>query len=256
MSSHLKTELLNKATLLLLAIVPFTLLPACFGPEETQPSQAQQAYEFSRTFERIHSDSFLLVERKMVKDALYISLRSNEDLADMEGFQLLQKAREIVNKNNHEYMVRVFFYNPGENPGEDTARICYQWTEEEGIVLNFDRRSMGESYSVEAEESNDEEDADAFSMPEYTILDTVPLLAGGKHGDVLIPTYSPDTSTDILSETALNITRLGGFTSLSLYSTEEAYRANYSASYNNEHPGALENGCLGRYENGQFYPPT
>jgi len=235
----------------LLFIMGLAWLSACSGTDETPSPPAQQS---SGSSGRINDNAFQVIERKMVNDALYISLGSSEDLADMDDSRLLRTARELVSSNPDEYMIRIFFYNPGDNPRDDIARICYQWTEDEGLLLNFDFREMGDSYTVEAEESNDDEE-DAFSMPEYTILDTVPLMIGGKHGDVLIQTYSPDTATDILRETAINIAGAGGFTSLSLYSTEEAYRASYSASYSNEHPGALEKGYLGRYENGEFYPP-
>jgi len=240
----------------MLAVIALTaMISACGSPSETPSPPRAVSSQLGMVGDTLLGDSFTVIERWMSNDALYISLESSEDLSDVEDNRLLQAASEVARANPGDSMIRVFFYDVPDTPPRGDAQVCYQWTDEEGIVLNFDLRGGGESYRVEAENAARESTSDEPQLPEYTVLDTVALITGGKHGDILIPTYSRDTSVDILEATANKIARDGGFTSLSMYMTEDAYRADMSASFSNEHPGALENGFLGRYENGQFYPP-
>lgn len=79
--------------------------------------------------------NFEVLKRKMLNDALVISVRT-EDFEDAE-----EVARQIVEVNKDEYMVRVFFYQPGHKPGIDIPVIRYEWTQTQGLIKSFDLRT-------------------------------------------------------------------------------------------------------------------
>lgn len=94
-------------------------------------------------------------------------------------------------------------------------------------------------------------------LPSYTVLSRVNRIDGsGIDGDVLIKGFSKETPLDVREKTLRSIKKIEGFGPVSLYCTEDAHKANMSASFLAEHPKALEDGYLGRLnESGTFIPP-
>ena len=82
------------------------------------------------------------------------------------------------------------------------------------------------------------------ATPEYTVISAINLLAGGKHADVLIPSLSRNTPLETRSKIAFAILKREELCSLSMYSTREAYKADYSSSFAEQHPEAHQ-GRLG-----------
>lgn len=89
-------------------------------------------------------------------------------------------------------------------------------------------------------------------MPAYRILSTGHRTIGSKSGEVLIPTLSRTTSARDRESIARRIARLEGIDELSIYSSEEAYQANVSGPYAEQHPEALRRGLLGMIRSGAF----
>ena len=92
------------------------------------------------------------------------------------------------------------------------------------------------------------------AIPRYEVVARVKPMAGGMHGDVLIPSVRPDMSVDSLTAIALSIVAKENLTQADFYRTESARRANLSASYGEQHPGALEKGYIGDVKDGAFTP--
>ncbi len=91
-------------------------------------------------------------------------------------------------------------------------------------------------------------------LPEYIILDKVKLLNGNIYADILIKSYSKNTPVDERESTVKVISQKENINEISLYSTENAKKANFSSSFSKKHPNALKNGYLGSYKNGIFTP--
>jgi hypothetical protein len=94
-----------------------------------------------------------------------------------------------------------------------------------------------------------QDDKPSNQLPAYRILDKV-----GNSIDVLVPDIDTNTSQDNLTATARAIADRENVREVALYRTEAAFRANVSASFAREHPTAMADGYLGRWDNGTFYP--
>ena len=92
-------------------------------------------------------------------------------------------------------------------------------------------------------------------LPRYEVLDVAHMIDGGKTVEILVPSYSRDTPIEELKRFTEEIARIDGYIRISLYCTEEAYRAEHSHTYYREHPKAKEEGYLGFYEYGRFRLP-
>lgn len=93
------------------------------------------------------------------------------------------------------------------------------------------------------------------NLPSYKILSQVNLASGGKYGEILIPNYSRKTPKELRESTLRQIAAKEGFAQADLYSTEDAFKANSSASYSKTHPNALKKGFLGSLNrDGTFTP--
>ena len=94
-------------------------------------------------------------------------------------------------------------------------------------------------------------------LPSYSVLDRVNRIDGsGVYGDVLIVSFSKDTPQDTREKTIQSIAKKEGLSEVSLYCTEDAFKANFSSSFLAEHPNALEDGYLGILKkDGTFNPP-
>lgn len=89
-------------------------------------------------------------------------------------------------------------------------------------------------------------------MPEYTVLETVNQMVGGRWGAVLVRTLSRDTTAARRGEIAREIARLEGLAEVSLYCSEHAWKADFSASYSARYPNALRDCSLGMLKGAQF----
>lgn len=75
---------------------------------------------------------------------------------------------------------------------------------------------------------------------------------GRKFGDILVPSFSRATPVETREVVLRAIAAKEGLDDVSLYSSEEAYKANVSASFQKSHPDALQNGFLGMLREGKF----
>ena len=87
-------------------------------------------------------------------------------------------------------------------------------------------------------------------LPEYTVLYTGPQVRGGgkpmgRRGDVLIKSLTRKTDPAELEAIGRAILKKEGYHFATFYRTEEAYKANESATYLKAHPRALVDGFLG-----------
>lgn len=124
----------------------------------------------------------------------------------------------------------------------------YQDDAEEGRT-----KVWGSGSTSTAEYMTDVSRTSEGSIPDYTIISAINLLAGGKHADVLIPSLSQRTPIERRREIAFEIRKKEGLRTLSMYSTNEAYKAAYSSSFAEQHPKASQ-GFLGSIalESGEF----
>ena len=187
--------------------------------------------------------AFKVVERKMLNRALVLSVTTSKPLHELSQDDMREIAAYLVEQNSGHYMVRVFFYNPGEQPGNGYALTRFEWTKEQGLKMSYDRSRKPKK------------DLDSkLETPKYVILDSVTTIGGKFYADVLISSFSRQTPVSERRKAAKRIAKKEGFHHVSFYSTREAYKANMSASYLREHPDALEKGFLGSLENGRFSP--
>jgi len=241
-------------TQLSLTLLALLIISGCSTPTE-KPTQTQKQEQPTiqktepTTLEppaipvQTDNTQFKIAERKMLNDALILSVISEKNLNEVEQSIMKVEAEKLVAENSDQYMIRVFFYNPGQTPGTDSPLCRFEWTKEQGLVLDFDK-------SIPRQKSKP-----SYKLPKYSILDEVTLFSGGKYGDILITSFSRKTSLDELKSAAKEIARSEGFDEISLYSTKEAFKANFSSSYSESHPNALKNGYLGSYKDGVFTPP-
>ncbi|NBC18640.1 MAG: hypothetical protein GVY18_15155, partial [Bacteroidetes bacterium] len=95
------------------------------------------------------------------------------------------------------------------------------------------------------------DEAAATGLPDYTVLDKV-----GDNLEVLIPSLSVDTPDSEIEAIARGIASAERVGTVYLYRTEDAQRANMSASFAKQNPNAMAEGYLGMLQNGQFMPST
>lgn len=95
------------------------------------------------------------------------------------------------------------------------------------------------------------DDAAAAGLPEYTVIDKV-----GDNLEVLVPSLSvdaPDAEIEAVARSIASAERVG---TIYLYRTEDAQKANMSASFAERHPDAMAEGYLGVLRGGAFEPSS
>ena len=92
------------------------------------------------------------------------------------------------------------------------------------------------------------------SLPAYRLLFANDKLGGGRFGDALVPSLSRKTPVAERERVARGIAQKERLTTLAIYSTEEAYEANTSASFLEKHPDVLKHGFLGSLDENKFQP--
>ena len=92
-------------------------------------------------------------------------------------------------------------------------------------------------------------------LPGYVVLfKTIDLK--NNLGDVLIESYSRNTSASVRETTFKAIAEKEGFTHGALYSTTDAYKADDSTSFLKSHPNAIREGFLGSLEESGLFTPA
>ncbi len=95
------------------------------------------------------------------------------------------------------------------------------------------------------------EKEDDIIIPEYKILDRVQMISGDIYYDILIESYSRKTSNIVIERILEAISKELSADIISLYCSREALKSNFSSSYSELHPEAIE--CyIGEYKNGKF----
>lgn len=90
-----------------------------------------------------------------------------------------------------------------------------------------------------------------IEIPEYKILDRVQMISGDIYYDILIETFSRKTSNLVIERVLKAISKELSANIISLYCSREALKSNFSSSYSELHPEAIE--CyIGEYKNGKF----
>lgn len=95
------------------------------------------------------------------------------------------------------------------------------------------------------------DEAAASGLPDYTVIDKV-----GDNLEVLIPSLSVDAPDAEIEAVARGIAKAERVGNVYLYRTEDAQRANMSASFAEQNPNAMSEGYLGMLQKGQFFPST
>jgi hypothetical protein len=90
--------------------------------------------------------------------------------------------------------------------------------------------------------------------PAYHVLDTVDMMPGGRYGEILIASYSRQTSAVERESTLRTIMARENLSRADLYCSEDAAKANSSSSYAASHPDALKTCFLGSIQDGVFTP--
>ena len=92
-------------------------------------------------------------------------------------------------------------------------------------------------------------------VPSYTVLFSVTRASGGgKLGEILVPSISRTAPAAEREALARRIATQESLAEVTIYSTEEAYKANGSESFSKAHPGALRSGFIGSLKDGVFVP--
>lgn len=182
-----------------------------------------------------NAPSFREIERKMINDCLVISLQSGVALSSLAQDDMRHAAHDVVQKNPGHYMVRVFFYDKDQSPSTGESKCRYEWTKKDGLTLSFDRsRPKAPGAPVKKGE-----------VPEYRVLSEMTSTTDDRIGFILLPSITPKTPGKEIEKIGHLILDAKGFDQIYMYSTEDAYRADSSASYSQKHPGAIKNGRLG-----------
>lgn len=92
----------------------------------------------------------------------------------------------------------------------------------------------------------------AIDIPEFSFYDEVELIDGENYADIVIDDLSKDTPEQDIKDLVLAISKEKKLDSLTLYSTYESYKANYSQSYKDLYPDALDNGLIVTFTDGSF----
>ena len=98
------------------------------------------------------------------------------------------------------------------------------------------------------------EDEPAVEVPEYTLLDIVNQISGVRYGDVLVSSLSRDTTASHRFDVTKEIARREELGEATLYCSRDAFQANFSSSFAQEHPDALRTCLLGSLKGAQFTP--
>ena len=179
--------------------------------------------------------NYTVVATKMLNEARIISV-TTEQLDRAKDI-----ATELVDQYRSSYMVRVFFYQPGQTPGRDVPTIRYEWTKAKGLSTSYDTRVPTPPKRSDP------------ALPKYEVLSRFKLMQNGRvYGDVLVPSLSRTTPADRREKLARAICKHERLDDIDLYSTKEAQKANLSASYAESHPDALREGFLGSLKDGTF----
>ena len=135
----------------------------------------------------------------------------------------------------------------GDRQTADAARGPVEFYVQDGEVVTVwqasDRAKLWEKpgYTAPSAQDKTPKSVNASSgLPKYTIIETVKLMGGGKHGDVLVPTYSKKTPVAEREALLQHVMKAEGFTEASLYCSKDAQKADSSEKFAKSHPRARD----------------
>lgn len=179
------------------------------------------------------SQDYNIQEQKMLNDTLIFSIMTN----NMDKSERI--AQELAKQNSQYPSIRFFFYESTEK--EKIPVVRFDWDKKSGLVMIFDQRTPAASGQKDSK------------LPEYKVLFRVRQIHNKRvYGDILVPSLSRKTPINILEHVARAISSQEKLDDITLYCTEEAYKANNSASFLKAHPNALEEGFLGLLQEEKF----
>ncbi len=120
---------------------------------EKQAKQTRETAEQLEITKKIKQTNFIVMKKCYRGPRLVFSIATSQPLNKFSQKDLFAIVSTLVKRNSNEYIVRVFFYNKGEIPGQDIPGCLYDWTiEDNNIKLKYDRRY--EDYYIENKTKN------------------------------------------------------------------------------------------------------
>ncbi|MDD4957342.1 MAG: hypothetical protein PHH49_04960 [Candidatus Omnitrophica bacterium] len=186
----------------------------------------------------------LLAEEEPINPVIIRFLQNHQDLGTpfsataMPDWAMGKRQEIATSKATYLFLLK----------GHDIEAV-YRHEKDGSRTKIFSRMNQGSPQAKKAKVSGDS------GLPAHEVLGVYPLMVNGrllqdKMGEVLIPGYIKDDKAkaeDIIRK----ISKKHGFLQASFYATKEAYKADNSAAYSSQHPGALEEGYIGSYNKGQ-----
>ena len=120
------------------------------------------------------------------------------------------------------------------------------------IACISEQREEGASEENKPAAQATESQTERVPLPQYTVLETVDQMSGGRWGAVLVRTLTRDTTAGRRAEIAREIARRESLAELDLYCSEHAWKAAFSESYAKRYPSALRDCSLGALKGRQF----
>jgi hypothetical protein len=120
------------------------------------------------------------------------------------------------------------------------------------LALSAGLTSACSDREVGSEKAEPSEMTPSEVLPEYVVLDVVQQPSGSRYGDILVADYSRSTAVDIREAALRKIMSKEEMQQASLYCSEDAMHAHFSAAFAQSHPDALSTCFLGGISSGQF----
>lgn len=235
------------------------LLGLFFSPGQEQniasdSNQSEQSEKVDQKNDTINSEDQSLLNKIMDGD----NEMTKKDKANYKAIRDFIDNNKILGKFT--YFEKASDWAKGKRYSVTTKEGNYMfYLNDQNVVGVYSKNEEGIISKIYSDDVSDLPDNLARekteNLPEYVILDQFELISGGKAGDVLIKSFSKETSLDKLKNTLNKIIEKENFKNVTLYSTREAFKANMDSSYSEENPDALNNGLLLSYFDGEFIEP-
>ncbi len=136
-------------------------------------------------------------------------------------------------------------FSSGNNAEVRWSSAVIDETRRRGLTPWFESPETGQGAAVAGRTT--------VAVPPYTVIERVTVTEIWI--DVLIPSLHPDLPSRKLEAIARAIAARERATSLAMYRTRQAFKANYDAQYEAKHPGVIKRGYLGTMRGGAWEPP-
>lgn len=192
------------------------------GPPVTEPGASARAYVEGARWVYLAADSDAMEE-----------LVDAQNASDVEAVRRLGREGKVIRVSNNTDVQVV-----STTPLLTEVRIT-----EDGLALTGSEGWLQRGF-VRAPTA-----PTRTGLPEYVVLDKV-----GSYLDVLVPALTVEATAEELAPVARGIADAENVDQVSLYSTEDAFRVNFSSSFSDRNPDALADGYLGMWDDGTFQP--